>query len=150
LEEADSAAAFDILVPQDLGRPDAVYVGGAALRGQVAFVYSPRADIPVSDLLEGAGLLVTQNHGGPDGGLAHKIADTSGATVEAVEVDGAPGVWISGQPHIFWYVAPDGTFIQESRRVVGDMLAWESDGVLYRIEGTITLARALEIARSMR
>ena len=29
-------------------------------------------------------------------------------------------------------------------------LAWERDGILYRIEGDITLARALEIATSMR
>jgi hypothetical protein len=33
---------------------------------------------------------------------------------------------------------------------VGDTLAWERNGVLYRIEGAITQERALEIARSMR
>jgi len=65
-------------------------------------------------------------------------------------MDGSLGVWISGQPHLFWYLAPDGSFIQENRRLVGDTLAWERDGVLYRIEGAITLSRALEIARSMR
>lgn len=63
---------------------------------------------------------------------------------------GAPGLWISGAPHVFWYLAPDGEFINESRRLVGDTLAWERDGVLYRIEGDITLERALEIAVSMR
>ena len=44
----------------------------------------------------------------------------------------------------------DGEFIDDSRRLVGDTLAWERDGVLYRIEGAITLERALEIAASMR
>jgi hypothetical protein len=150
LEDVSAAAAFDVLVPQNLGQPDAVYLGDAALRGQVAFVYAPRNDLPRSDLLGGAGLLVTQNQGGPDPGLAHKIADTSRATVEPVDVDGAPGVWISGDPHLFWYMAPDGTLIDESRRLVGDTLAWERDDVLYRIEGAITLSHALEIARSMR
>lgn len=150
LEEADSAATFELRRPEALGLPDAVYVSDAALRGQVAFVYAPRDDLPASQLLNGAGLLVTQNRGGPDAGLAHKVVDSSRATVEPVDVDGAPGLWISGAPHLFWYLAPDGSFIQDSRRLVGDTLAWERDGVLYRIEGAVTLSRAMEIARSMR
>lgn len=150
VEEIDSAADFDVLVPGALGQPDAVYMGGASLRGQIAFVYAPRADIPASSLLHGAGVLITQNRGGPDGGLAHRIADSNLATVESFDVDGSSGVWISGAPHLFWYLAPDGAVIQESRRLVGDTLAWERDGILYRIEGNVPLSRALEIARSMR
>ena len=150
LERVFAHANFDVVVPDALGRPDAVYFGSAALRGQVAFVYAPRDDLPEARLLGGAGLLVTQNQGGSDPGLAHKVVETSRATVEAVDVDGAPGVWISGEPHLFWYFAPDGSVIPESRRLVGDTLAWERDGILYRIEGSITLSRALEIARSMR
>ena len=150
LEEAGAAAPFDVLVPAALGDPDAVYLGGPSLRGQVALVYAPRDGIPASPLLGGAGLLVTQNRGEPDRGLAQKLADTGLATVEAVTVDGAPGVWITGQPHIFWYLAPDGFYIEESRRLVGDTLAWERDGILYRIEGDISLEQALDIARSMR
>lgn len=150
LEEVTDSADFEVLTPSALGLPDAVYDGGVALRGQVAFVYAPRSDLPASHLLGGAGLLITQNDGRADDGLAHKIVDSSSATVERVDVDGAPGLWISGAPHIFWYLAPDGEFINESRRLVGDTLAWERDGVLYRIEGDITLQRALEIAASMR
>lgn len=149
-EVLNSEAGFDVLLPAVVGQPDAVYLGDELLRGQVAFVYEPRDDLPPSGLLGGAGLLITQNLGRPDEGLAHKILDTSLTTVESVDVDGAAGVWISGEPHIFWYLAPDGTFVNESRRLVGDTLAWERNGVLYRIEGAITLPRALEIARSMR
>lgn len=150
LEDAEARAAFDLLVPSALGPPDAVYLGGATLRGQVAFVYAPREDLPPSDLLSGAGLLITQNRGGADDGLAFKLVQTGQATVSQVDVDGAPGVWISGPPHFFWYLAPDGFSIEESRRLVGETLAWEREGVLYRIEGAITVAQALEIARSMR
>ena len=149
LNQLPTEADFLVRVPDALGAPDAIYLG-LGLRGQVAFVYAPRPDLPASDLLQGAGLLITQNQGKPDEGLAHKIVNTSGATVTNVDVDGAPGIWISGAPHIVWYLAPDGrTFINESRRVVGDTLAWERDGVLYRIEGAISLERALEIAESM-
>jgi hypothetical protein len=70
--------------------------------------------------------------------------------VVSVDVDGARGLWISGAPHIFWYLTPAGEFIDESRRIVGDTLAWERNGILYRIEGAISLERALEIAVSMR
>jgi hypothetical protein len=150
LEQADETSDFDLLIPELLGPPDAVYVSDVVLRGQVAYVYAPRDDLPESALLDGAGLLVTQNLGESDGGLAHKIVDSSAATVVAVEVDGAAGLWISGAPHVFWYLAPDGSFISESRRLAGDTLAWERDGVLYRIEGVIDLERAVEIARSLR
>jgi hypothetical protein len=149
-DQAQAAAPFDVLVPDALGEPDAVYLGGASLRGQVALVYTHRDDLPASGLLGGAGLLVTQNRGEPDDGLAHKLVENGLATIESVVVNGAPGVWISGPPHVFWYLAPDGGFIEDSRRLVGDTLAWERDGVLYRIEGDITLERALEIAESMR
>lgn len=138
------------LWPAALGQPDAVYLGDVALRGQVALVYAPRDDLPASNLLGGAGLLVTQNRGEPDDGLARKLVQTGLARVEPVDVNGATGVWISGEPHVFWYLAPDGFAIEDSRRLVGDTLAWERDGVLYRIEGAIPLAQALEIARSMR
>ena len=150
LEEAGAAAPFDVLVPAGLGDPDAVYLGGPSLRGQVALVYAPRDGLPAAPLLGGAGLLVTQNRGAPDRGLAEKLADTGLATVEPVTVNGAHGVWISGRPHIFWYLAPDGFYIEESRRLVGDTLAWERDGILYRIEGAISLEQALDIAGSMR
>ncbi len=53
-------------------------------------------------------------------------------------------------PHVFWYLAPSGAVIEDSRRLVGDTLVWERDGVLYRIEGAISRAQALAIARSMR
>jgi len=150
LEEATDSADFDVLIPAALGPPDAVYDGGIALRGQVAFVYAPRPDLPAAELLDDAGLLITQNAGRVDEGLAHKIVSSSAATVVAIDVNGARGLWISGAPHIFWYLAPNGQFIDESRRLVGDTLAWERDGVLYRIEGAISLDRALEIAASMR
>lgn len=149
LDAADAATTFDIRTLPSLGEPDRIYLGDVTLRGQVAFVYAPRADLPASDLLGGAGLLFTQNRGESDVGLARKLADTNLASVEPVDVNGAPGAWISGKPHFFWYLAPDGSTIQESRRLVGDTLVWERDGVLYRIEGA-TRDRALELALSLR
>ena len=150
LDEVRAEAPFTVRIPTALGPPEAVYVGGPDLRGQVAFVYGVREDLPASPTLDGAGLLITQNQGEPDDGLAHKLVDMGVATIDAVTVDGARGLWISGEPHVFWYLAPDGAVIQESQRLVGDTLVWERDGVLYRIEGSVPLTRAMEIAASMR
>jgi hypothetical protein len=149
LEDVRAEAPFDILVPDELGPPDAIYLGGRELRGQVALVYEPRPGLPASATLDGAGLLVTQNRGETDEGLAHKLVDAGLASVVAIDIDGAPGYWISGEPHAFWYLAPDGTSIEDSGRLVGDTLIWERGGVLYRIEGAISREQALQIAASM-
>lgn len=150
IEDARARVTFPVLVPSVLDLPDAVYVGGPGLRGQLAFVYRERDGLPASTLLDGAGLLVTQNPGMADERLGGKLLGAGLTTVEAVVVDGAPGYWISGEPHMFWYLAVDGSFIEDSRRLVGDTLVWERDGVLYRIEGAVSKTRALEIAESMR
>jgi hypothetical protein len=150
LDEVRTEAGFTVALPEGLASPTGAYLGGPSLRGQVSLVYGPTDDLPASALLDGAGLLVTQNRGGADDGLAHKLVEAGLATVRPVVVDDARGLWITGPPHVFWYLAPDGTVIEDSRRLVGDALVWERDGILYRIEGEIPLERALEIARSMR
>jgi len=149
LDEAASAAGFAVSAPGALGGPAQVFVGGPELHGQIAFLYEAGPDLPASDLLDGAGLLVTQARGRPDAGLARKLVDAGLASMDAMVVGDAPGYWIHGQPHLFWYLAPDGSAIEESRRLVGDTLVWEHDGILYRIEGAIDRDRAIEIAGSM-
>jgi hypothetical protein len=148
LASIETDAGFVVSIPTDPGVPDEIYLGGPQLRGQVAFVYSPRDGLPPSDLLNGAGLLITQNEGSADPGLARKVVDTGGR-VDRVTVGGVPGYWITGIAHGFWYLAPDGEVIFESGRRVGNTLAWERGGILHRIEGAITLERALQIAESM-
>jgi hypothetical protein len=151
LDEAVEAAGFALLVPTDLGPPDVVYLGGTPLRGQVAFGYRPRPELPADDVyLAGLGLLITQNQGRLDEGLARKLVDMGTGVVVPVEVDGAPGIWMAGEPHMFWYLDPGGEVIAGSDRRVGDTLAWQRQGILYRIEGAGTMERALQIARSMR
>ena len=83
LESVLTEAEFPVVVPAALGPPDAVYLGGPRLRGQVAFVYAARDDLPASELLGGAGLLLTQNRGDVDVGLAGKIVDSGSARCSA-------------------------------------------------------------------
>lgn len=148
LDSIVTDADFPVSIPTDPGLPDEVYLGGPQLRGQVAFVYAPREGLPPSDLLNGAGLLITENEGSADPGLARKVVDTGGR-VDRVTVGDAPAYWITGIAHGFWYLGPDGEVIFESGRRVGNTLAWQRGDILYRIEGAITLERALQIAESI-
>jgi hypothetical protein len=150
LDAVSADADFPILTPADLGPPDAVFRGGDTLRGQIAFVYAPRPGIPASELLGGAGLLVTQNRGDVDEGLANKLVDSGLGRVTQLKVGSDGGYWFFGQPHVFWYIAEDGSVVEDSRRRVGNTLVWQHGDVLYRIEGDIDQDAALEIANSLR
>lgn len=148
LDEARAVADFDVLIPADLGSPDALFDGGELRRGQIGMLYHPRPDLPASDLLGGAGLLITENRGLVSDALAEKVVG-SGGTVERVDVGGDRGYWLAGAPHWFWYLAADGTTIEETRRAVGNTLAWQHGDLLLRIEGAIDRDQALAIAASM-
>ena len=86
---------------------------------------------------------VTSLPGRIDEGSFRKLV-TAGATVTLVDVDGQPGYWIEGEPHVFMYLDPDGE-IQEAR-LAGNTLVWQDGDVIWRVEGDISLARALDVA----
>ena len=73
-----------------------------------------------------------------------------GATVDPVTVAGQRGYWVSGDAHFFFYIDEDGRLIDDSRRWIGDALAWTDGGTTYRMESalgrdaTIALADSLE------
>jgi hypothetical protein len=95
----------------------------------------------VSTILAGPVLLSElRNEAGPE--ILKKLA--GGATsVEGVEVGGAPGLWLSGAPHV--YLAPGAP-----PRLAGDVLLWTNGGILYRLEGPkLTKELALELARKI-
>lgn len=70
--------------------------------------------------------------------------------VERVEVNGAEGYWLTGEPHVFYYQVNEAAVAEESIRLVENVLLWEQDGVTLRIETAGTLDQALEIAASLR
>jgi hypothetical protein len=148
LEEARLAADFALLVPDVLGPPDEVYLGGAALRGQIALVYRVRAGLP-EGLVPDVGLLVTENRGSIDRGMVNKIVG-AGGRVERIIMDGEDAYLFSGEPHLFWYLDEHGAFVEGSGRRVGDALVWQRGGVLYRIEGQLGRDALIAIAASMR
>lgn len=148
VDEASGVAAFTVLVPSALGPPDEVYVRVTAQDSQVFLVYRPRPGIPAS-AQTGIGILVTEVKGSFEFGLLGKLLGP-GSKAEQVTVGGAPGVWIEGAPHQFFYRAPSGQFVSDTLRLAGNVLVWDQGPLLLRIEADIGKDQALRIASSMR
>jgi hypothetical protein len=145
LAEAGGLVDFPIALPPDpsIGPPDAVYLAARRL----TLVWADRPGLP-GTVVDGIGLLLVELHAKVDERMLEKIVD-SGASVTEVDVDGAPGFWISGGTHELAYIGPDGTRIEDSRRLSGSTLAWTRDGITYRLEGELTKAEALELAATL-
>jgi hypothetical protein len=133
--------AFPVLVPDELGDPDAVYLYEHALFGpRVDLVYGSGGDPEV---------LVTEFRAVTEPVIEKAIG--TGANVEQLTVDGDPAFFISGAPHGFAYLNPEtGDANFEEQRLAGNTLLIErSDGVLVRLEADFTRDRAVEIAESL-
>ena len=69
--------------------------------------------------------------------------------VERTTVGGAPAYWVAGGEHFFFYRDTNGHLDQETIRLVGDTLIWESNGLTLRIEGAPSLDAARAVAESL-
>lgn len=125
LREARRLAGFPVAVPP-LGPPAEVRFDEQT--GAVGVVWGTPVRVRLVEL--------------PLDVVVEKIA-ASGMDVRPVEVGGAPGAWLSGAPHAIL-----GIFTQPS--LAGNTLLWERDGVTFRLDGRLSLAEALRIARAAR
>jgi hypothetical protein len=128
LVEAQQRVPFDIVGPP-AAVPSAVFVGEDR-PPQVALVYGA---------LTRPRLIVTQFKPccGQDA-ITKEVP--KGTLAEGVSVAGAHGVWIAGR-HV--------TETTHEARLAGNVLIWEKRGIIYRVEGRLTLDRALELAASL-
>jgi hypothetical protein len=151
LQEAQEAVPFHVLIPLLAGfeRPDEIdLIPTFSGRGQVTLLYRARPGLPAASPT-GVGLLLTEFQAKPNEEFLLKKIAPQGTTVEAVTVNGEPGFWLSGAPHEIYYVGPDGSPIFDTVRLAGNTLLWQQGPVTLRIEGEVTKAQALAIARSV-
>jgi hypothetical protein len=80
-------------------------------------------------------------------GSLRKLATTE-ASVQPTHVGRADALWIEG-PHAFEYFGRNG-FVQAPVRVRGNVLLWLHGPLTLRLEGPLTKAQALELARRTR
>jgi hypothetical protein len=151
LADLDRRVGFHVVMPDDpvLGPPDAVYVDPSVGKGHVTLVWAAGDGLPPISAGSDIGLIVTQFRGTLDPGYFSKLI-RAGTILRSVEVGDVAGYWIEGELHFFFYVDPDGRSVDETRRLVGDVLAFERDGLTVRIETATGLDRAVEIAGSLR
>ena len=138
LERARALAEHPVLVPDEASfeQPDAVYVDPFAPGRPVALVYGP---------LGRPRLLVLEFRAAP---LIEK-ALLGETRVERVTVDGAPGLWIEGPRHEFFYRTLEREAMRDTQRLAGNTLLWTRGPLTLRIEGDVSKAEAVRIAESM-
>jgi hypothetical protein len=146
MTDAQSKVNFKVAVPAELGEPDAVYVVTDVPGGEVALAYTPRPGITLVKET-GLGVLVSEFRGDLNPGFLMKGLD-QGTTAEEVSVQGDPGWWISGQPHML-YVEVQGQGQSVPLRLAANTLIWEHAGVTYRIESGLSKADAFRIAAGL-
>ena len=153
LEEARSRVGFDVLMPtmSELGAPDEVYLSPRRpIGGLVALVYGARPGFepdPETDV----SVLITQFQAGLEtrGEFFKKLGGPT-TTIRPVEVNGNEGYWLSGGAHSFFYRDADGNLVQESLRLVANVLLWEQGGLTLRVETSGSLRSAQAVATSLR
>jgi hypothetical protein len=138
-EQAERKAGLRLLLPPFEGAgPKRVYAAGPGVLGTVLDVPVGGRRVPV--------LLVEIE--GSDLGIAKKTVQKE-TLIAPARVDGGSALWIRG-PHVVAFVrAPSG--INESiTRISGNALVWQRGNVTLRLEGRLTEAQALRIARTVK
>ena len=132
LQVAQSRAGLHLaLAPGE--RPDRAYVLGDAL---------------VTVVLQAYGKTVLLSEFGSFGPGSLQKLTTQEARVEPTHVNGAEALWIEG-PHAFEYFGRNG-FHEVPVRVRGNVLLWLRGPRTLRLEGPLTKAQALALARRIR
>jgi hypothetical protein len=150
LPGASAAARFQVLVPTNstLGEPDEVWFNQAVPGGEVSFVYHTKTGLATSSKTDVA-ILVMEIQGTTEKGYFGKMIGPDTKLTE-VTVNGGPGYWLEGSPHIFFYTDASGAFHDDNLRLATNTLIWQQGDRTIRIEGPLTKAQALQIAASMR
>jgi hypothetical protein len=132
LRDAGRTAGFEPLASSLLGPPDRVTWDGEMLWLAYGNVR----------------LLVSEFRGSPRLELVKKAVQPE-TMITPVRVDGEPGYFLSGATH-FLYLAPNNLIRDERVRLARNVLLWQRGPLTLRLEGDLSLARALRIARSFR
>lgn len=143
LDGAEREAGFPAQVPAALGDPDAVWVDASADGSRIVLAWTATAALPSIDGLPWGAVLY-----GFRGQFqqAAKSVFLDGNTLGNAIVDGRDAIWITG-PHDLDLVTGDGTYARYL--VTGNVLVWESDGIVLRLETALDRPAVVRIAESI-
>jgi hypothetical protein len=137
-------AALRFRGPTSLGAPDATYVDDGPPGPRISYVYRERPGIPRASET-GVALLITVFQGTFTPAVEKTVGQ--GVRAERLRIDGQPALRLSGAPHGFAYLGANGEFAFEEQRLAAPTLLVERGELLIRIEGRLSRARAVELAR---
>lgn len=132
-EEAERRVGFELV---DLGEPDAVFVRDTSV---ASLVYGP---------VEKPRLVLSELRGAVWEGMIKKLS-ASGTRIEQVRVDGERGLFITGDQHFVMFLDERGNISDEQTYLAGTVLLWNRGPLLLRLEGDLTRAEALELAKAV-
>ncbi|MEA2523526.1 MAG: hypothetical protein QOF73_753 [Thermomicrobiales bacterium] len=149
LAEAQAAVPYQIQVPAlgSLGEPDEVYLRTLPDGNQlVSFIYLPRPGLPETEET-GVGALLMQFEARDNVEYLGK-GISEGNAMFGIQVNGHRGVWIAGSHNLTLLPDPSRGCCEETRSA-GNVLLWEQDGLIFRLESALSQKEAIAIAESV-
>jgi len=136
LAEAERRIGFDLVLPPLDHKPARAYVIG---------------DSVATVLLRSHGrtVLLSQFPSAGDASMLKKLS-VNATVIEPVDVGGDPGLWLEGAPHVLTWIDRSSGFRQRPTRIRGNVLIWIHGGLTLRLEGRLSKAQAVELARTIR
>ncbi len=135
-----------------LGEPAAVFVINPPATGQVVVSFPASASLPRSSVTN-VGALLAAWPATVEQGLFLKTAgpDTTVTTVQFVTTSGSTveAIWLSGAPHAYAFLDQDQNFVTDTLRLATNTLLWQDGTISYRLEADISEAAAVAIAATV-
>lgn len=132
LAKVRELVAFEPVIPTELGSPQGVQVSADHRLLSMSWTDPDAGPVRLDQF---------------DGRLDYAFAKTAPG-VEFTTVAGSSAMWFD-RPHEVVVLNADGTRRTETARLAGHTLIWEYGKTALRLEGDLTLARAIEIASSV-
>lgn len=149
LPELQRRVTFPIRLPTEAAEPTEFYYSEHASGGLASIVWRASPELPALTAEHpSVGMVVTQFLAAfDDPAIISKQVSPEG--LQMVTVGDAPGYWLeSGHVVTFRLLDAEGRALRESPRLAGNVLLWESDTAVIRMETRLSLPEALQLARS--
>ena len=146
LQQARNDLRLRIDPPAALGRPDAIYSDQLKTGAEVTFLYEPGTVAARIGVRKRVLVSVLRGAFNPD--FLGKMV-TRETKVTRLKIGSDDALLISGGPSHFVFFVRAGTFDETHGRLAGTTLLWQRRALLIRIEGELSGARLLAIARSL-
>ncbi len=136
LAEAERRIGFDLVLPPLDHKPAHAYVIG---------------DSVATVLLRSHGktVLLSQFLSAGDETMLKKLS-VNATVIEPVDVRGDPGLWLEGAPHVLAWIDRATGYRERPIKIRGNVLIWVHGGLTLRLEGRLSKAQAVELARTIR